>query len=102
MVIERSTVVLIGTLPKLTLVGSASLTLMPVPLTGMLIGMHDPPANGHSNMTSVPLDALAAVGVKLSIAWHVPGPGNPPFAPHASKLKWNGALRPLPDASCRL
>src|SRR5689334_11041017 len=99
MVIERSTVVLIGTLPKLTLVGSASLTLMPVPLTGMLIGMHDPPATGHSNMTSVPLDAL---GVKLSIALHVPGPGNPPFAPHASKLKWNGALRPLPDASWRL
>src|SRR4051812_8269963 len=59
-----------------------------------------PPATGHSNTFVVPLDAVALVGQNDCLTVHVPGPANPPPAPHASKSNENGTLIPEPDASC--
>src|SRR3954467_6125341 len=61
--------------------------------------MQLPPATGHSKTFVVPLDAAPAVGRKDCLTLHVPGPVNPPPAPHVSKSKLNGALIPLPEAS---
>ena len=57
------TVVLIGTLPKLTGFGLADATLTPVPCTLNGIPIQVPPATGHSNTFVVPLFGSTAVGV---------------------------------------
>src|SRR3954469_23121922 len=62
--------------------------------------MHEPPAIGHSKTLVVPLELVAAVGRKLCLTLHVPGPVKPPPAPHVSKSNENGTLIPDPDASC--
>ena len=69
----RLAVVLMGTLPKLMLLGLAAARLMPVPCTATGIPMQVPPTTGHSKTFIVPLDGPAAVGVKLSVIVHVPG-----------------------------
>ena len=83
----RLTVVLIGTLPKLMLLGLAEAMLTPLPWTAILIGRQLPPTTGHSNTVVVPLDDVAAVGEKLCVIVHVPGPVKPPPAPQVSKLE---------------
>ena len=93
------TVVLIGTLPKLMLGGFAAAAVTPAPETGTGMPMHVPPATGHSNTFSVPLAGPAAVGENDSLIVHVPGPVNPPPAPHASKSNENGGLSALPEAT---
>ena len=90
---------LIGTLPKSTGFGLADATLTPVPVTLNGIPIQVPPATGHSNTFVVPLDGVAAVGVYRSVTVHVPGPVNPPPAPHVSKSNANGAFSPDPDAT---
>src|SRR4051812_14893353 len=99
-VIDTSNVCVVfnGTSPNATLVGVALGVLTPVPLTEYGIGMEVPPTIGHSKTLVVPVDAVAAVGRKLSFTLHVPGPANPPPVPHVSKSKLNGTLIPDPEA----
>src|SRR3954452_3687994 len=61
--------------------------------------MHEPPAAGHSKTFVVPDEDVSEVGVNDCLTLHVPGPANPPPAPHVSKSNENGALIPEPDAS---
>ena len=93
------TVVLIGTLPKLTGFGLADAVLTPLPLSLNGIPIQVPPTTGHSNTFVVPLFGPTAVGVYRSVTVHVPGPVNPPPVPHVPKSKANGAFNPEPDAT---
>src|SRR5438128_11061808 len=88
-----------GTLPKSRAEGLAVARLMPVPLTVKGMGMQLPPAMGHSKTLVVPVELLRAVGLKLSLMVHVPGPEKRPPAPQVSKSNENGELMPLPLAS---
>ena len=81
------------------LAGLAAAALTPTPCTAILIGRQLPPTTGHSNTVAVPLDDVTAVGVKLSVIAHVPGPVKPPPAPQVLKLNPNGTLIPEPDAT---
>ena len=99
MVTACETVVLIGTLPKLTGFGLAEATLTPLPLSLNGMPIHVPPTTGHSNTFVVPLFGPTAVGVYRSVTVHVPGPVKPPPVPHVSKSNANGAFNPEPDAT---
>ena len=92
-------VVLIGTLPKLTLDGLAAATLIAgARCTVNVIGRQVPPAIGHSNTVVCRSKEPTLVGVKRSVTLQVPGPAKPPPAPQVSKSKPNGALIPEPEA----
>ena len=99
MVTLADAVVLIGTLPKLTGFGLADATLTPAPLTSNGMPIQVPPATGHSNTFVVPDAGATDVGVYRSVTVHVPGPVNPPPAPHVPKSNANGAFSPDPDAT---
>ena len=60
--------------------------------------MHAPPAVGHWNTFVDALEDVNDVGLYDCLTVHVPGPTNPPPAPHVSNAKLNGELRPVPDA----
>jgi hypothetical protein len=74
-------------------------TVTPVPDTVYGIATQLPPPVGHSRTLVVPLEAVAAVGVKRWSTVQVPGPVKPPPAPQVPKSNPNGALIPLPEAS---
>ena len=88
-------VALIATLPKLTLGGFADAASTPVPWSGTDMATQVPPATGHSSTVSVSLAAPTAVGANVSFTVHVPGPVNPPPAPHESKSNEKGGFSPL-------